>query len=171
MAPFLSAMGRKRGARNVASFTENTVKKVLNDNMLSNTHDEEREQIQIWRGKRLTRQLPEKRSLGHFKHLGREILLYSFSTETVKNFFRNFNFMVIFQLFLALVSVLIFQRLNIYFEIPVSLLISPIVFPLAFSINMDFQRRESVLEDLGDFKSCGMAWSFCMRQWEKNAGK
>ena len=53
------------------------------------------------------------------------------------------------------------------FEIHLILLVSPIVFPLAFSIVTDFQRREKVLEDLGLFKSSTMIWYFCMREWHK----
>ena len=68
----------------------------------------------------------------------------------------NFNFMVFVQVFIALASVLVFQLLDVAFEIHLILLVSPIVFPLAFSIVTDFQRREKVLEDLGLFKSSTM---------------
>ena len=75
----------------------------------------------------------------------------------------NFNFMVILQMTVAAVSVYIFNYLDIAFDFHVSLFVSPIVFPLAFSINTDFQRREKVLEDLALFKSSSMLWLFCMR--------
>ena len=56
---------------------------------------------------------------------------------------------------MAVVSVYFFQWADISFDIPVNLFVTPIAFPLAFSINTDFQRREKVLEDLAVFKSSG----------------
>ena len=98
-----------------------------------------------------------------------KFLLYTFNMHTCKSFIANFNFMVILQMLLAALSVYVFRYLDISFDFHVSLFVSPIVFPLAFSINTDFQRREKVLEDLANFKSSAMLWFFCMREWKTAA--
>lgn len=99
-----------------------------------------------------------------------KLLIYTFDADTLKSFIKNFNFMVIIQMGLAALSVYLFNRFKISFDFHVSLFVSPIVFPLAFSINTDFQRREKVLEDLANFKAAAMLWFFCMREWKKAAG-
>ena len=125
-------------------------------------HEEGREVIQQWRDKRL-------RLRGAHKSY-HKFLVYSFSLEMLKTFFQNINFMVVIQMVMAAIAVYIFQTFKISFNVHVSLFVSPIVFPLAFSINTDFQRREKVLEDLAVFKSSGMIWYFCMREWRQAAG-
>lgn len=116
--------------------------------------------IRLWRDNR-------RRSIRKSRFTS--FMVYSFRLETLRHFMLNFNFMVIVQLVIAVVSVLIFQMVDVAFEIQLPLLVSPIVFPLAFSIITDFQRREKVLEDLGLFKSSTMMWYFCMREWQKGA--
>ena len=86
--------------------------------------------------------------------------VYAVTLDTLKSFVQNINFMVVAQVILAEVSVYIFQTFGVSFDIPVNLFVTPIAFPLAFSINTDFQRREKVLEDLAVFKSSGL--SFCI---------
>ena len=100
----------------------------------------------------------------------REFLVYTFDLHILKSFVKNFNFMVLIQMALAAISVYVVRLLNIPYNVPVSLFVSPIVFPLAFSIHTDFQRREKVLDDLANFKSSSMTWFFCMRDWKEAAG-
>ena len=97
-------------------------------------------------------------------------LVYSFHWETMRSFVENFNFMVILQMVFAAVGVYIFDHFEIHYNFNVGLFVSPIVFPLAFSINTDFQRREKVLDDLANFKASSMLYFFCMREWKKGAG-
>ena len=99
----------------------------------------------------------------------RGFLVYTFNVGTIISFIKNFNFMVLIQMSLAVVSVYLFRRFDITCNIHVALFVSPIVFPLAFSINTDFQRREKVLDDLASFKSAAMVWFFCMRDWKEAA--
>ena len=125
--------------------------------------EEERKIIYEWNERR------------HKKHHGlrksyQKFLVYTFNLGTIISFIRNFNFMVLIQMCLAGVAVYIFTRFDITFDVHVSLFVSPIVFPLAFSINTDFQRREKVLDDLANFKSAAMVWFFCMRDWKEAAG-
>ena len=124
-------------------------------------HEEGREIIQQWRDKRM-------RLRGARKSY-REFLVYWFNFDTLKSFVQNFNIMVLIQIGVAVVSIYLFHSFKISFDIPISFFVSPIVFPLAFSINTDFQRREKVLEDLAIYKSSGMAWYFCMREWKDAA--
>ena len=119
-----------------------------------------REVIQEW-----SRDRHEKMQ-GLRKKYHKKFLLYTFNFHICRSFIANFNFMVILQMTVAAVSVYIFNYLDIAFDFHVSLFVSPIVFPLAFSINTDFQRREKVLEDLALFKSSSMLWFFCMREWK-----
>lgn len=93
--------------------------------------------------------------------------IYAFNTHLLRSFVENFNFMVILQMTLAAFITYLCQKFNISYDVHVSLFISPIVFPLAFSINTDFQRKEKVLEDLANFKSSAMMWFFCMRDWRE----
>ena len=97
-------------------------------------------------------------------------LVYSFNLSTLKSFIENFNFMVILQMVIAAGAVWLFDKYDIYFNFHISLFVSPIVFPLAFSINTDFQRREKVLDDLANCKSAAMVLFFCMREWREGAG-
>ena len=80
--------------------------------------------------------------------------------ETMKSFVADINIMVFIHIGIVVLAVYLFQVYNMMFDISVALFVSPIVFPLAFSINSDFQRREKVLEDLAAFKSAGIAWYF-----------
>lgn len=95
--------------------------------------------------------------------------VYTFNLGTLYSFTQNFNYMVFIQMAIAGITTYLFQHFDIAFDVHVSLFVSPIVFPLAFSINTDFQRREKVLEDLANFKSAGMLWYFCMREWKQAA--
>lgn len=124
-------------------------------------HDEGRDSISLWRDKRLKKMAARKSYLLFYLH--------TFKLETLQSFLQNFNFMVLFQMLIAGVAVYLFQKFNIAFDLHVTLFVSPIVFPLAFSIDADFQRREKVLEDLAQFKSSGMVWYFCMRDWKQAA--
>ncbi|XP_066914507.1 uncharacterized protein [Clytia hemisphaerica] len=123
-----------------------------------------REVIQEWSHTR------QEKMQGLRKKYYNKFLLYTFNISICRSFIANFNFMVILQMMLAALSVYIFDYFDISFDFHVSLFVSPIVFPLAFSINTDFQRREKVLEDLANFKSSSMLWFFCMREWKVAAG-
>ena len=99
----------------------------------------------------------------------RDFLVYTFTLSTLNSFFQNFNFMVLVQMALAAVAVYLSTYFKLEFDVNVNLFVSPIVFPLAFAINADFQRREKVLDDLANFKAAAMTWFFCMRDWREAA--
>ena len=125
--------------------------------------NEERHIIHEWSQNRIKKMHGLRKSYMNF-------LVYSFNLSTLKSFIENFNFMVILQNAIAILAVWLFDKYNIYFNFHIGLFVSPIVFPLAFSINTDFQRREKVLDDLANCKSSAMVLFFCMREWREAAG-
>ncbi|XP_044178259.1 uncharacterized protein LOC122960251 isoform X2 [Acropora millepora] len=80
--------------------------------------------------------------------------------SVLRSFLQNLTIIVIFQMVLA----------GLNFDVNISIFVSPIVFPLAFSINADFQRRERVLEDLAEFKGALLVLFFCHRDWVQSSG-
>lgn len=124
--------------------------------------EEGREEILVWREIRLKRQAKQKSFLG--------LNVYSFNLKTLHTFVHNFNYMVIFHMAIAAIAVFLAKHFDLSFDIQLSLLISPIVFPLAFSINADFQRRDTVLEHIAHFESSGMILYMCLREWRKDTG-
>lgn len=125
-------------------------------------NDEERKLIAHWRDKRI-RYLKSITSCHEF-------LFHPFSLETLKSFLQNINFIVIFNALITVIAVAIFQASDIAFDVSVTLFVAPVVFPLAFLIHSDFNRREKALEDLSTFKSAGLMWYFSMREWKRAAG-
>ena len=124
--------------------------------------EEGREEILEWREKRIKRQARQKSFHG--------LTVYSFNLKTLHSFIHNFNYMVLMHMTLAGIAVYLAKRYDLSFDIQISLLVSPIVFPLAFSINADFQRRDTVLEYIAHFESSGMVLYLCMREWRKDTG-
>ena len=120
--------------------------------------EEGRQDIYNWCEKRQRKYHGFRKSLLGFR-------IFAFDLNLLRSFIENFNFMVFLQMALAGVITYACKSLNIAYEVHVTLFVSPIVFPLAFSINTDFQRREKVLEDLAGFKSAAMMWFFCLRDW------
>ena len=120
--------------------------------------EEGRQDIYHWCEKRQRKYHGFRKSLLGFR-------IFAFDLNLLRSFIENFNFMVFLQMALAGVITYACKSLNIAYEVHVTLFVSPIVFPLAFSINTDFQRREKVLEDLAGFKSAAMMWFFCLRDW------
>ena len=104
---------------------------------------------------------------GFFRQRLLNFRVFSFNRQVVRSFTEHFNLMVIFQIIFAVLVTFGCDKLDLVYDIHTSLFISPIVFPLAFSINTDFQRKEKVLDDLALFKSSAMMWTFCMRDWRE----
>lgn len=63
--------------------------------------------------------------------------------------------------------------LCLFFEVtanfPLTLLATAIVFPIVFSINSAYKRREAAPDDYGSLKSHGRAIYFATRDWLKDA--
>uniref|UniRef100_A0A7M5UK71 Uncharacterized protein n=1 Tax=Clytia hemisphaerica TaxID=252671 RepID=A0A7M5UK71_9CNID len=129
-------------------------------NKLDFVAEEGRQDIYQWYEGRQRKYKGFRKSLRVFR-------IFAFNGHLIRSFFENFNFMVILQIAIAALVTYACKTLNITYDVHVSLYISPIVFPLAFSINTDFQRKEKVLNDLALFKSSAMMWIFCMRDWRE----
>eukprot|EP00794_Sanderia_malayensis_P000445 gene445-1086_t len=114
--------------------------------------EEGRQKIYQWSEKR-------RRKYRGFTGFLQFMKIFAFDKSLMKSFLHNVNIIVLIQMVLS----------DLYFEVHVTLFVSPLVFPLAFSINTDFQRREKVLEDLANFKASIMVWFFCVRDWRVSA--
>ena len=66
---------------------------------------------------------------------------------------------------LAVISTYLCIRYGITANFPLTLLATAIVFPIVFSINSAYKRREVVLDDYGSLKSHGRAIFFATRDW------
>ncbi len=66
---------------------------------------------------------------------------------------------------LAVTSTYFCLKFGITADFPLTLLATAIVFPIVFSINSAYKRREVVLDDYGSLKSHGRAIFFATRDW------
>ena len=99
-----------------------------------------------------------------------EFFSHECSLDVLRVFLGSINILVLIQLTIGVGAVYLVQYYEMCFSLHASLIVSPIVFPLAFSINIDFQRREKIVEKLGDLKSSIMVFYFCMREWRHPSG-
>ncbi len=79
------------------------------------------------------------------------------------------NFQAIIVAGLAVLSTYLCIRYDITANFPLTLLATAIVFPIVFSINSAYKRRELVLDDYGSLKSHGRAIFFASRDWLEDA--
>ena len=99
-----------------------------------------------------------------------DFLSHACSMGILRVFFGSINILVIIQLAIGVGAVYVIRYFHLWFLLDSSLIVSPIVFPLAFSINIDFHRREKILEKLGDLKASVMVFYWCMREWTHASG-
>lgn len=66
---------------------------------------------------------------------------------------------------LAIISMLACRQLGLVADFPLTLVATAVVFPIVFSINGAYKRRESALEDYGEIKAHGRAIYFAARDW------
>jgi uncharacterized membrane protein YraQ (UPF0718 family) len=69
---------------------------------------------------------------------------------------------------LAVLSTYLCLRWDISANYPLTLIATAIVFPIVFSINSAYKRRESVLDDYASMKAHGRAIYFATRDWLDN---
>jgi hypothetical protein len=70
---------------------------------------------------------------------------------------------------LAVLSTWLCLRYGIAGDFPLTLIATAVVFPIVFSINSAYKRRESVLDDYGQLKAHGRALFFATRDWLEGA--
>ena len=90
--------------------------------------------------------------------------------KILKSFMSDFDFMTLLSLALSLLFTYLCERYDLFWDIQLSIIVSPVIFPLAFSIISAYQRREKVLSDLALFKSAALTTYFCHRDWAEAAG-
>jgi predicted membrane chloride channel (bestrophin family) len=66
---------------------------------------------------------------------------------------------------LAIVSMLVCRRFGLEASFPLTLVATAVVFPIVFSINGAYKRREAALQDYGEIKAHGRAIYFAVRDW------
>ncbi len=66
---------------------------------------------------------------------------------------------------LAVLSTYLCVRWQVVANFPLTLIATAVVFPIVFSINSAYKRRESVLDDYGSLKAHGRAIFFATRDW------
>ncbi len=66
---------------------------------------------------------------------------------------------------LAVLSTYICLQLGLTGDFPLTLIATAVVFPIVFSINSAYKRREAVLDDYGQIKAHGRAIYFATRDW------
>ena len=70
---------------------------------------------------------------------------------------------------LAVLSTWLCIQFGIAGDFPLTLIATAVVFPIVFSINSAYKRRESVLDDYGQIKAHGRAIYFAARDWLEEA--
>ncbi|MDH5736709.1 MAG: hypothetical protein OEZ23_00290 [Gammaproteobacteria bacterium] len=76
-----------------------------------------------------------------------------------------FNFRTLIITLLSVVSTWLCIRFSVVADFPLTLIATAIIFPIVFSINGAYKRREVALDDYGSIKSHGKAIYFATRDW------
>jgi len=69
----------------------------------------------------------------------------------------------------AVLSTYLCLQFGIQGDFPLTLIATAVIFPIVFSINSAYKRRESVLDDYGQMKAHGRAIFFAVRDWLDDA--
>lgn len=88
--------------------------------------------------------------------------------RVLRSFFLIINFKTIVITLLSLLSTYICVRLEWFADFPVMLVSVAIVFPVVFSINSAYVRRENALKHFSDFKGHAMAIYYAVKDWSPN---
>ncbi|MBT4091457.1 MAG: hypothetical protein HN580_14925 [Deltaproteobacteria bacterium] len=83
----------------------------------------------------------------------------------IKNFVQILDIQTAIILIFSLVSTHLCLRFNIVFEMPTGLIGIAIVFPIVFSINAAYRRREEALAFLASFKASAVSLYYAHRDW------
>lgn len=86
----------------------------------------------------------------------------------MKKIFLIINFRTVIITLLAVLSTFLCIKYNIKADFPLTLIATAIIFPIVFSINGAYKRREVALSNYGSIKSHGRAIYFATRDWLEN---
>ncbi|XP_065176506.1 uncharacterized protein LOC135806272 [Sycon ciliatum] len=92
------------------------------------------------------------------------------SPQVFKSFLKGLSVALPVQVLLGVVCIYLCLRYDVMFDCQMSLFVAPVVFPLAFSINACYQRRDKVLDDLSMFKGAAVIIFYCHRDWAIPSG-
>eukprot|EP00045_Choanoeca_perplexa_P016679 m.227810 g.227810 ORF g.227810 m.227810 type:complete len:926 (-) comp17328_c0_seq2:1353-4130(-) len=90
---------------------------------------------------------------------------YLITSDEVASVLGDISPMVWIALVLTVLFVFICERYDLVWNIEVNIVIGPLIFPLAFSINASYQRRERVLEEFAALKSSMAELYWAHRDW------
>ena len=88
--------------------------------------------------------------------------------KILKSFFIIINFKAFLVSILAVISTAICQYYGFTADFPLTLVGIAIVFPIVFSIDSAYKRRESALEHFAELKSNGISLYYASRDWLKD---
>ena len=83
--------------------------------------------------------------------------------KIIKNFTYNINFKTFIIIFLSLITTYLCLRFDIIIQLPTGLIGIAIVFPIVFSINAAYRRREEALNYLASIKSSSISLFYLHR--------
>ncbi len=89
--------------------------------------------------------------------------------QTLKQFSKIIDYHTGLVTLLALVVVFLCRQLDFLVELPTTLIGIAVVFPLVFSINSAYKRREDALRAFASLKAHGVALLFAHREWPEDA--
>jgi len=90
--------------------------------------------------------------------------------KTLMNFFRIIDGHTVTVTFLAVASTFLCDRFGLAADIPTGLIGIAIIFPIVFSINAAYRRREEALKSFASLKSHAVAVFFAHRDWVPEGG-
>lgn len=88
--------------------------------------------------------------------------------SSLKNFFKIINIHTLILLLLTFLATIFCIYFNININIPFDLIGIAIIFPIVFSINAAYSRREKALEYYASIKSSSSSLFFAFKTWNKN---
>lgn len=89
----------------------------------------------------------------------------------MKKIFQIINLKTLIISILSVISTAACIEYGITADFPLTLIATAIIFPIVFSINGAYKRRESALSDYGSIKSHGRAIFFASRDWLENPSR
>ena len=85
--------------------------------------------------------------------------------EIARSIFLIINKKTLIITFLSVTATFICHTFNLQADLPITFVMSAVVFPIVFSINAAYVRRETALDRYGSLKASGQAVYFLTRDW------
>ena len=85
--------------------------------------------------------------------------------ERIRSLYLILNLKTLGIVTIAVVSTYICRRLDLAADFPMAVVLTAVVFPIVFSINAAYQRREHALDEYANMKAHGQALYYATRDW------